>query len=166
MYSTIILAAAKSIGVPGALLLAICSQETRLINVMVPNDNGAPSYGICMVQEGTARMMGYKGIATGPLQPSLRKGFKGLMEPLGKPMGLMDPTINARYAAKYLKEKLDDYEGDWCRSVAAYNAGTYNPSSKLPGKPRNYKYVKAVTLQLDEEHKDMLFCGSRKVEEK
>ena len=70
MYSTIILAAAKAIGVPGALLLAICTQESSLVNLMVPDDNGAPSYGLCQLQEDTAKSMGYTGIATGPLKPS------------------------------------------------------------------------------------------------
>ncbi len=165
MYSSLILAAAKSVGVPGALLLAICTQESSLVNIVVPDDNGAPSYGICQLQEDTARSMGYSGIATGPLKPSERKLFKGAMEPDGKPQGLMIPKTNARYAAKYLKKQLDRYDWDFCHAVAAYNAGTYTPSPKLPGKPRNYKYVKAVTLRLDEEHKDMLICGPRKVQQ-
>ena len=59
--ATIILAAAKSISVPGALLLAICTHESGLKNVTVQQDGGSPSYGVCMVKDGTARMVGFKG---------------------------------------------------------------------------------------------------------
>jgi soluble lytic murein transglycosylase-like protein len=78
---------------------------------------------------------------------------------------LLNPTVNALAAGRYLKMQLDRYDGDWCKSVAAYNSGTYNPSKVLPGKPRNYKYIKGVKLLLDKEHRDFLICGPRKLEE-
>lgn len=161
--TAIILAAAKSVGVPGALLLAICSHESNLDNVVVPRDGSSASIGFCQIKESTAQNMGYKGIAYGPLK-SVREG-SDTMEPAGKPAGLMIPSVNAKYAAKYLKMQLKRYGGDWCKATAAYNAGTYNPSIKSPGKPRNLKYVNSVVLKLDEEHKDYLMCGERKVED-
>lgn len=136
----IIVAAAKSVGVPGALLLAICTHESNLKNVMVPHDGGSPSYGICQIKEATANSLGFK----------------------GKARELMNPTVNAKFSAKYLKMQLERYDGDWCKATAAYNAGTYNPSSKVPGKPRNLKYINRVVLHLDNEHKDFLICGSKK----
>lgn len=143
MFSTIILAAAKAVGVPGALLLAICTHESGLRNVEAPHDHGSPSYGLCQLKLDTAKGLGYQG--NGP--------------------GLMVPETNAKYAAQYLKMQLERYDGDWCKSVAAYNSGTYNPSTKSPGKPRNYKYVQKITLLLDAEHKDLLVCGARKTEQ-
>jgi len=141
-FSAIILAAAKSVGVPGSLLLAICSYESGLKNVQVLQDHGSASYGICQVKEGTAKLVG--------------------LEVSGD--GLLIPKINAEAAARYLKLQLDRYDGDWCKSVAAYNSGTYVESKVIVGKPRNFKYVKGVTLLLDDEHKDFLICGPRKVE--
>jgi soluble lytic murein transglycosylase-like protein len=164
MYSTIILATAKSVGVPGALLLAICTHESNLVNIMVPNDGGDASYGICQIKEDTAREMGYRGISSGPLKLTDNPVFTGDMEPDGPPAGLMIPKVNARYAAKYLKKWLNKYDGDWCKAVAAYNWGSYSPSKKYPGKPKNFKYVKKVILHLDEKNKDFLVCGPRKVE--
>lgn len=142
-YSAIILSAAKLIGVPGALLLAICTHESGLQNVIAPQDHGSPSYGLCQLKYDTARGVGYKGDAN----------------------GLMNPETNARFAATYLKVQLDRYDGDWCHATASYNAGTYNESTILPGNPKNLKYVKGVTLQLDAEHKDYLVCGPRKIEQ-
>lgn len=157
-----ILAAAKAAGVPGALFLAICTHESHLNNVTVPHDGGSPSYGVCQIKEDTARELGFTGIVTGPTVES--DIFDGALEPKGTPEGLMIPSVNAKYAAKYLKKQLDRYEGDWCKATAAYNAGSYSPSSKIPGKPRNLRYVKSVVLYLDDEHKDFLICGPRKVE--
>jgi len=142
-YSAIILAAAKTVGVPGSLLLAICTYETGLRNVRVQQDHGSPSLGICQVKTGTAKLMG--------------------MEVTDD--DLLVPSINALAAAKYLKYQLDRYDGSWCQSTAAFNSGTYNPSKVEVGRPRNLKYVKGVTLLLDDEHKDFLVCGPRKVEE-
>lgn len=157
-----ILAAAKAVGVPGALLLAICTHETNLKNITVPNDGGSPSYGVCQIKEKTARALGFKGAVTGPTIEG--KVFFGTLEPKGKPAGLLVPSVNAKYAAKYLKKQLDKYEGDWCKATAAYNAGRYNPSSKVMGCPRNLKYIKKVVLHLDGKNKDQLACGPGKTE--
>jgi soluble lytic murein transglycosylase-like protein len=136
----ILTSAAKSIGVPVSLFIAICTHESGLQNVMVPHDGGSPSYGYCQLKEATARTVGFKGNAK----------------------DLMKPAVNAKYAAKYLKFQLERYDGDWCKATAAYNAGTYNPSHKAPGKPRNIKYINHVILHLDEEHRDYLVCGAPK----
>ncbi len=139
-YVTIILKAAKMAKVSGALLLAICTHESRLENVMVPNDGGSPTYGICQVKLGTAQMLGYKGDA----------------------QGLMDPKTNAKWAAQYLKRQKLRYDGDWYKAVAAYNAGTYNESSRVPGCAKNRKYVNRVKSKLKEELQDRLECDTVK----
>lgn len=136
-YATYILLAAKAVKVPGALLLAICMQETGLNNAMVPHDGHSPTYGICQVKLETAQMIGYKGTAK----------------------QLMIPQENAKWAAKYLRYQLDRYDNDWCQAVAAYNAGTFNESKISPGFPRNLKYVRNVQKKLDEPFQDKIACG-------
>lgn len=136
-YVTIILAAAKKAQVTGALLLAICTHESGLKNVLVPHDGGTPTYGICQVKLGTAKMMGYTGTAK----------------------GLMEPKTNAKWAAEYLKYQKSRYAGDWVKSVAAYNSGTYFESKKVPGCPTNLKYIGYVKAKLDEELQHRLSCN-------
>ena len=120
-YVQIILAAAKAAKTSGLILLAICTHESKLTNVTVPNDKGTPTYGICQVKYATAQMLGYQGEAE----------------------GLLNPKENAKWAANYLRYQQVRY-GDWCRAVAAYNAGRYNESKVMPGYPRNIKYVNKV----------------------
>lgn len=136
-FVAIILSAAKKVGVSGSLLLAICSHESNLKNVFVPHDGGSPSIGICQVKEDTAKMLGYKGNAK----------------------GLMNPTINAEWAARYLKYQAERYgEHNWCKIAAAYNAGSFNESSKFPGIPRNIKYVRKVQAKLEDHLYHKMSC--------
>jgi soluble lytic murein transglycosylase-like protein len=142
-YSAIILAAAKAAKVSGALLLAICTQETGLNNVTVQRDGGSPSYGICQVKYDTAHMFGFK----------------------GRPEDLSNSFTNAKYAAKYLKyqeTRPDDpnggYGDNWCKLAAAYNAGRFNPNKYKKNLPRNLKYVRLVQKLIDENLKDRLSC--------
>lgn len=136
-YSAIILAAAKAAKVSGALLLAICTHESGLTNAYVLHDGGSPSIGVCQIKESTAKMMGFK----------------------GQWQDLMNPSVNAKWAAKYLSYQIDRYGDDWCKLVAAYNAGTYSESKKVPGKPRNLKYVLMVQEKLEKELQHRLTCG-------
>lgn len=143
--TNIILAAAKLVKVPGALLLAICAHESADFTMHHnPNDAGTPSYGVCQVKEETAKMFGFKG------DLALLNG----------------PRISAKYAALYLKYQIGRYgDEDWCKITAAYNAGTYNESKRHPGKPRNLKYVKYVQKKLAEELQPKLSCKSSSLAE-
>lgn len=136
IYETIILAAAKAAKVSGALLLAICTHESGLNNVMVPHDGGTPTYGICQVKFDTAKMIGFS----------------------GKEEDLMIPRVNAKWAARYLKYQTDRYDDDWCKIAAAYNAGTYNESKKKPGCPKNLEYVRLVQKRLHEDLQFKMSC--------
>jgi soluble lytic murein transglycosylase-like protein len=137
---TTILSVAKSVGVSGTLLLALCAHESGGFKQnYAPMDNGSPSFGSCQVKKATADFLGFK----------------------GKPQDLMNPKINAYYAAKYLEYQQNRYGNDWIKLVASYNAGTYNPSSRVLGCPRNLKYVKLVQKQLPAELQDRLNCGIR-----
>lgn len=139
--ATIILSAAKSIGVSGVLLLGICRHESGgFKHNYVLMDHGTPSYGVCQIKWATASMFGFK----------------------GDPKKLINPKVNARYAAKYLKYQQNRYGDDWLKMTASYNAGSYNPSKKVLGCPRNLKYVRAVQKELPEEFRDKMNCGNKK----
>jgi soluble lytic murein transglycosylase-like protein len=129
-----ILKAAKTVKVSGAILVAICTHESGLSNI-VTQDHGSPSIGICQIKSGTAQMLGYK----------------------GEPEGLLDPKTNAYYAAAYLKYQHNRY-GDWCMTIAAYNAGRFNESQKEPGHPRNIKYVLNVSKKLNKRFQKTVSC--------
>jgi soluble lytic murein transglycosylase-like protein len=135
-YELMIIAAAKLVKVSPQLLLAICVTESNLKNVVVPHDGGSPTYGICQVKLDTAKMLGYTGNAK----------------------GLMDPKTNIKFAALYLKYQKDRYQYDWCKATAAYNAGRYNESKKMPGYPMNLKYVRLVQSKLEPKHRYKLTC--------
>jgi soluble lytic murein transglycosylase-like protein len=134
-FIQIIAAAAKSVKISGAILVAICSHESGLNNTMINQDHGSPTYGICMVKYETASMLGYE----------------------GEPEGLMDPQTNAKYAAIYLKYQYKRYQ-NWCKAIAAYNAGRYKESQVLPGYPRNLKYVRHVQKRLNNRLKKITSC--------
>lgn len=136
IYETIILTAAKAAKVSGALLLAICTHESGLNNVLVPHDNGSPTYGICQVKYDTAKMLGFT----------------------GKAQDLMVPKVNAKWAATYLRYQTNRYGGNWFKIAAAYNAGTYSESKKVPGCPRNLAYVRNVQKKLNENLQHRMSC--------
>ena len=132
---TILIAAAKKAGIAPALLVAVCHTETNLRNVHNMDDNGSPSYGVCQVKQETAQWMG--------------KFYKDNKMSSLTEKELMTPAKNAEVAAKYLKYQLDRYDNNWCAAIAAYNAGSAVESKIVPGKPRNYKYVKKVKSKIE-----------------
>ena len=135
---SIILNAAKAAKVSGTLLLAICTHESGLKNVTVPHDGGSPTYGVCQVKLGTARQLGFTGTV----------------------LELLQPEVNAKYAARYLAYQQSRYgDFNWCKLSAAYNSGSYNASQKMPGHPRNLKYVHNVQKQLPVEFHRKMVCA-------
>jgi len=135
---TTILSVAKSVGVSGSLLLAVCSHESNgFTQNYAPMDVNSPSYGSCQLKQATVEMLGFK----------------------GDPNQLMDPQKNAYWAARYLKYQQERYGDDWVRLAAAYNAGSYSESSKVPGCPRNLGYIKKVKKRLPLELQNRLECG-------
>lgn len=134
-----IFSAAKAVGVSGSLLLAICHHESQgFTKKYNPADKGSPSYGVCQIKLNTGKMLGFK----------------------GEPIKLNDDRVSILYAAKYLKYQENRYgSDDWLTLTAAYNAGSYNASSKIRGCPRNLKYVKLVQAHLPSELQSKLNCG-------
>lgn len=98
--------AAEEYGIDEKLLRAVCWVETgHNVKAIRMNDGkpGLHSYGICQVQLGTARLM----------------GFKGSVRSLGK------PYHNIRMAAAYIRYQLKRYHGDHRKAIIAYNRGSY-----------------------------------------
>jgi hypothetical protein len=136
-FTQILITAAKSVKISSVILVAVCTHETGLNNVVVPHDGGSASIGICQVKYETAHMLGYE----------------------GNPKGLLNPKINARYAALYLKYQYDRYN-NWCKTIAAFNAGRFNESRREPGHPRNLKYVLNVRKKLSKHFQNMITCDN------
>lgn len=137
---TTILSAAKSVGVSGTLLVALCAHESGGFKQnYAPMDHGSPSFGSCQIKKATAEFLGFK----------------------GKSEELMNPKVNSKYAALYLKYQQERYGDNWVQLAAAYNAGSYNPSNKVVGCPRNLRYVKLVQKKLPDSLKDRLSCGNQ-----
>lgn len=136
-FTVIILAAAKKIGVSGSLLLAICTHESGLNNIYLHRDGGSPTFGICQIKYETAKMVGFT----------------------GESKELMKAETNAEWAATYLKYQKSRYGGDWVKSTAAYNSGTYFESTKVPGCPKNLQYIKYVQGKLEKSLQDKLSCN-------
>ena len=139
---TTILNAAKVAKVSGTLLLAVCTHESGLKNVVVLEDKGSPSIGACQIKKGTAQLMNFK----------------------GKEKQLLKPEVNIYYSAKYLKYQMDRYNNNWVKAVAAYNAGSYRESSIMPGCPKNLKYVNLVRVKLPYKYRSKLQCTSEVAE--
>lgn len=130
-----ILIAASKAGVLPQIMIAICTVESNLINKNVYNDNGSPSYGICQVKLNTARWMG-KLYSIDRLKNITDKELNNVY-------------LNALSASLYIKYNLSRYNNDYCKAVAAYNAGSFRLSSSGSGLPFNYTYVRKVKNQLN-----------------
>ena len=108
---------------PDGLLSAICFIESgHKIDAVHRDDGGSDSAGVCQLKLDTARMLGFKGTEK----------------------TLMHPRNNVYYAAKYLRYQLDRYDGEFSKSVAAYNTGTFRAAKD--GQPKNRKYVNKVLV--------------------
>lgn len=100
-------------GVPFRLLVSVCKVESGLNPATKTHFDGrkdprtglrrySPSHGLCQIKMATARFMGFT----------------------GDEKSLYNIDTNSRYAAKYLRFHLDQYDGDWVMAVAAYNRGS------------------------------------------
>ena len=113
-----ILMAAKAEMVQPSILAPVCHWESGGKEEIVLRPKTGDGVGMCQVRLSTARWLGYRGTKK----------------------GLLDPKINASYAAQYLRMQLDKYETTQ-EALAAYNAGTVN---RKGGVIRNIRYVRNV----------------------
>ena len=86
-----------------------------------------------------------------------RRGAQGLMQltpAISAQFGVMDafdPAENVKGGAKYLRYLAGQYNGDWVRTLAAYNAGE-NAVARYGGVPpydETYNYLVQVSRQLN-----------------
>lgn len=131
-----ILRAAEEVGIPPALLWAVCYSESGLKAAAYVHNDGLQdnsAFGVCQVLYHTAVELGMK--------PDLKclKDFRTFDEKLSggslpeddktlersyKTCKLFGPYTNAYYAAKYLKKQIDRYNGSEISGIAAYNTGS------------------------------------------
>lgn len=127
---TLLTTAAKMAGISPALLIAVCMTETNLKNVHKDKDGRTASYGVCQVKLETAHFMG---------KFHSRLKMKSFTD-----KDMKEVEKNVRVAAFYLRYQIERYDGDLCKAVAAYNAGSFKESKLYPGVPFNWKYVERV----------------------
>ena len=114
---------ANKVGVKEELLRAICWQESRhTAHAYRENDGGKgnAAFGICQVLYTTAAYFGFK-------DPRCKKSF-GDARPQDRKYAnckLFGPKTNMFFAAKFLKSRLEKYQGNQYKAVAAYNSGKY-----------------------------------------
>jgi len=138
---------AKMVGVSPQLLIAICMVETDLRHINTPNDGATTSYGVCQVKLETAHFMGRV----------YNKPY--LLNFTSK--DISDLENNIKVAALYIKYQINRYNGDLCKAVAAYNAGSFKESTAYPRRPVNWRYVKKVQDRIDQKFKSSLECKYR-----
>lgn len=114
---------AKEIGVSESLLRAVCWVETgHRPHLYRHADAGLNdhAFGICQVLYSTANTMGLKDenclndFSEAPISKRKYENCK-----------LFGPRTNIRYAARFLKSRLDKYNGDEFKAIASYNSGSY-----------------------------------------
>ena len=119
----------KEVDVPEKLLRAVCWSETKF-NVEAYNHGDGTgnnsAFGICQVLYKTAVEYGFK-------DPRCEGSFLDVEDKDGKlkktsrsykECKLFGVYTNVLYGAKYLKSRLDLYDGSWVSASAAYNTGT------------------------------------------
>lgn len=113
----------KEVGVNESLLRAICYVESnhkpylyRYADASLNNH----AFGICQVLYFTAQHMGLK-------DPKCLNDFSDLpiKDRTYESCKLFGPRTNIRYAALYLKSRLEKYDNNEFQAIAAYNSGTY-----------------------------------------
>lgn len=98
----IFIAATNTFNLPNNLLSSLCYVESaHNVNAVHNDDGNGDSLGVCQVKFNTAKFMGFK----------------------GDEEDLMDPRVNAYYAAKYLAHQINRYNSIE-KGIIAYNMGS------------------------------------------
>lgn len=133
-----IIAAAEFVKICPALLYAMCSVESGLRSQIInPDDGGEDSIGLCQIKVGTARIFN-----------------KGVTKDV-----LLDPYMNAYFAALYLDKQINRYPGNIRCAIAAYNAGRCKKNEK--GQLTNKAHVNKVATVYNSLNAQRLFGDSR-----
>jgi soluble lytic murein transglycosylase-like protein len=121
--------AADKVGVPAALLRAICYAESRLNRYAYAHQDGrslGSAFGMCQVLYATAK--GY-----GMNDEKCKESFLNRKDRVYKSCKLFGPYTSAYYAARVLKTQLRRYDNNYINAVAAYNSGTVRSCPRRGG---------------------------------
>ncbi|WP_313198672.1 lytic transglycosylase domain-containing protein [Rhizobium sp.] len=123
-YEGLIRQYADQYGVPAELAMAVVRIES---NFQPMAKGSAGEIGLMQIKPATAKLMGYKGRAS----------------------GLYDPETNIRYGMKYLAGANELGDGKLCRTVLKYNAG-HGAKRMNPVSQRYCNKVELVIASMDQ----------------
>lgn len=113
-----IIRAADKFQIEPFLLISVCKVESRCTATAINKNDGTKkakamgikehSHGLFQIKLATAKMLGFEGTAA----------------------QLMNPEVNAHYAAKYLRHLMNRYHNDVPKAISAYNAGKASTHNK------------------------------------
>jgi soluble lytic murein transglycosylase-like protein len=111
------------VGVPEDLLRGICWVESTHKPYLYRHADASATdhaYGICQILYSTAKDLGFE-------DEKCLKDFSNTpyRERIYDNCQLFGPRTNIRLAAKFLKKKLNTYDNNHFKAIAAYNAGAY-----------------------------------------
>ncbi|MGA1831756.1 lytic transglycosylase domain-containing protein [Rhizobium wenxiniae] len=122
-YEGLIRQYADQYGVPAELAMAVVRIES---NFQPMAKGSAGEIGLMQIKPATAKLMGYKGRAS----------------------GLYDPETNIRYGMKYLAGANELGDGKLCRTILKYNAG-HGAKRMNPVSQRYCNKVELVIASMD-----------------
>lgn len=129
--------AATQYNVPSDLLRAVCTVESNLRADAVGDDGH--SIGLCQIKIDTGLMLyGSRWRAAEP--PEARRAAMRRL--------LLQPAINARLAARLLRQHLDRFGGDETLALAAYNGGPDHALIRYVLKVRAARMPKRIEGQI------------------
>jgi soluble lytic murein transglycosylase len=102
-YKDAVFESARSRGLDPYYVAGLIRQESEFNPVA---KSPASALGLMQLMPATGRMLGRKD-GMGPVTTSL----------------LFNPSVSIRLGTQYLRGQLDSWDGDWYRTLAAYNAG-------------------------------------------
>ncbi len=144
-WEEVVVKAAKQVGVDPTTLLAICYVESsgKPNATNTKEVKGGPSHGLCQIQEGTARWLGFTGSV----------------------VGLYAIANNSTYSARFYAYCVRSFR-DKRLAIACYNAGVQGVRNclKTQGRICNERYVQKVEAVINERYaKDHSGNARRKV---
>lgn len=131
--------AANAFNLDVGLMYAICQQESRCRARAINHDDASKkdkalgiidkSYGMFQIKVSTAIGLGFKQTETIITFKKLKTKTVKITKVIDHTRELMNPEVNAYYAAKLLKQLYKRYH-DTPKVISAYNAGRYIKSNK------------------------------------
>jgi len=139
MFPYYITNAASAFRLDPGLLYALCEVESRCKAKALNKNDGTPnqkalginvkSYGLFQIQANTAKQLGFVRYRHELITIKRHKKLVKVNRRVDHINDLLDPEINAWFAAKYLKQLYNKYH-DTYKVISAYNAGHASKNNK------------------------------------